>query len=92
MLERAGQVGGRTSSIQSEGYKFDVGPTFFLYPRVLNEILQTVGTSLNRELEMVRLDPQYRILFGAGGHIDATAQIAEMERQISRISPADAPG
>ncbi len=92
VLERAGQVGGRTSSIEGDGYKFDVGPTFFLYPRVLNEILQTVGTNLDREVEMVRLDPQYRILFGEGGQIDATAQLVEMERQISRLSAADAPG
>jgi phytoene desaturase len=80
VIERLPVVGGRTSSIQSEGYRFDLGPTFFLYPRVLDEIFRTAGTSLREEVEMVRLDPQYRIQFGAGGHLDCSPNIAEMER------------
>ena len=27
-----------------DGFKFDLGPTFFLYPRVLEEIFRTVGS------------------------------------------------
>jgi phytoene desaturase len=92
VFERSPTVGGRTSRLNLGDFKFDVGPTFFLYPRVLDEILRAAGTSLNAELEMVRLDPQYRILFGAGGHVDATSDVAEMERQIATIAPQDAPG
>jgi phytoene desaturase len=40
----------------------------------------------------VRLDPQYRIIFGSGGQIDATPDIARMEQQIAAIAPDDAPG
>ena len=39
------QVGGRTSSIESHGFRFDLGPTFFLYPRVLREIFAACGRS-----------------------------------------------
>ncbi|HAV62091.1 MAG TPA: phytoene desaturase [Verrucomicrobiales bacterium] len=92
IVERLPIVGGRTSGIEAEGYKFDLGPTFFLYPRILNEILEAAGTSLQAEVEMIRLDPQYRIQFGAGGQIDATPDVARMERQIGRIAPADAGG
>lgn len=92
VFESSDQVGGRTSRLELGDFKFDVGPTFFLYPRVLDEIFRVAGTTLKAEVEMVRLDPQYRILFGSGGHIDATRDVAEMERQISRIAPSDAPG
>lgn len=91
IIERLPIIGGRTSTIEAQGYKFDLGPTFFLYPRVLGEILKAAGTSLEREVEMVRLDPQYRIQFGAGGKLDCTPNVAEMERQIAAISPEDAP-
>lgn len=90
IVERAGRVGGRTSAIETEGFRFDVGPTFFLYPRVLEEIFASAGRELRREVELVRLDPQYRLVFGAGGTIDATPDVAGMERQIAAISPADA--
>ena len=40
---------------------------------------------------MVRLDPQYRIIFGDGGQLSATPDIQRMEQQIASICPADAP-
>ncbi len=92
IIERLPFVGGRTSSIEAEGFKFDLGPTFFLYPRVLEEIFAAAGSSLRNEVEMVRLDPQYRIMFGSGGQIDATPNPVEMEKQIASISPSDAQG
>ena len=92
VVERLPVVGGRTSTIEAEGYRFDLGPTFFLYPRVLDEIMRSAGTRLDREVDLVRLDPQYRIMFGAGGKLDATADLERMEREIAALSPADVPG
>lgn len=92
VLERLHTLGGRTSSIEAGGYRFDLGPTFFLYPRVLEEIFLAAGTTLSAEVEMVQLDPQYRIQFGGGGHIDATPNLVRMEREIARLSPQDSPG
>jgi len=90
VVEKHGRVGGRTATMEQDGYKFDIGPTFFLYPRVLREIFAEAGYDLDREVPMHRLDPQYRLVFGDGGQIDATADIARMEQQIAAISPADA--
>ena len=92
VLERRPTVGGRTSAIEEGGFKFDLGPTFFLYPRVLEQIFADAGASLRDEVEMIRLDPQYRIIFGEGGQLDATSDIAAMERQIAKIFPGDAAG
>jgi len=90
VLERMPRVGGRTSSIEAEGFRFDLGPTFFLYPRVLESIFSAVGRDLHAETRMVRLDPQYRLLFGGGGAIDATPDVEAMVREIAAFSPEDA--
>ena len=90
VIERLPVPGGRTSTITTpEGFRFDLGPTFFLYPRVLEEIFTTCGFDLRQEVEMVRLDPQYRLVFGAGGDLLATPDVARMEAEVSRLSPAD---
>jgi phytoene desaturase len=82
ILERLPIVGGRTSTIESDGFRFDLGPTFFLYPRVLEEIMRAAGTSLADEVELVRLDPQYRLIFGAGGQKPRLhSHVAVMERR-----------
>ena len=90
VFERLPFPGGRTSTITTpEGFRFDLGPTFFLYPRVLDEIFAISGRDLRQEVEMVRLDPQYRLIFGAGGELLATPDIARMEAEVARLSPAD---
>ncbi len=92
VIERQPYVGGRTSTIHSGGFRFDRGPTFFLYPRILSEIFQQTGHDLFSEVEMKRLDPQYRLVFGAGGKLDATPDVERMEAEIAKLSPGDAGG
>lgn len=89
VLESRDRVGGRTSAITHEGFRFDCGPTFFLYPRVLREIFQSVGWDLAQQCPMKRLDPQYRLTFAAGGQLDCTPDLAAMDRQIAAMSPRD---
>jgi len=90
VVEKRAEVGGRTSTIEQDGFKFDMGPTFFLYPRVLREIFSAAGYDLDREVPMTRLDPQYRLVFGAGGELLATPNVERMEKAIAAISPDDA--
>ena len=89
VLEARSQVGGRCASIYANGFRFDTGPTFYLYPRILREIFQSVGRDIDVEIPMKRLDPQYRVSFGAGGHLDCTHDLGEMDRQIAEMSPDD---
>ncbi len=90
IVERLPRVGGRCSAIEADGFRFDLGPTFFLYPRVLERIFRLVGRDLRDEAPMVRLDPQYRLIFGAGGELQCTPDIDRMRVELSRIAPNDA--
>ncbi|HYO16284.1 MAG TPA: phytoene desaturase family protein [Thermoanaerobaculia bacterium] len=90
VLERLSRIGGRTSTLEADGFRFDIGPTFFLYPRVLEEIFESAGFDLRREVSLERLDPHYRLLFGAGGQLDATPDLDRMERSVAALSPRDA--
>lgn len=91
IIERQPRVGGRTSVIESGGYRFDLGPTFFLYPQILEEIFSAVGRDLHREIPMKRLDPQYRLIFGAGGELLCSSNVEQMVAEIAKLAPADAP-
>lgn len=91
IIEKQPRVGGRTSALEGDGYRFDLGPTFFLYPQILEEIFASVGRNLHREVPMKKLDPQYRLVFGAGGELKATPDIERMVAEIAKIAPDDAP-
>lgn len=89
IVEKHGAVGGRTSTIRQDGFQFDAGPTFFLYPSVLREIFHSVGRDLDKEVPMTRLDPQYKLVFGAGGELAATPDQERMAKAIAALSPRD---
>src|SRR3712207_4752534 len=85
VFEREPAVGGRTRSIRAPGgYTFDIGPTFFLYPRVLADIFEACGERLEDHVELKRLDPQYHLVFEGGGAIRATSDLTRLERSEER--------
>jgi phytoene desaturase len=92
--ERLSRVGGRSGTINADTgtgrFRFDIGPTFFLYPRVLADIFAACGRRLEDEVELIRLDPQYHIMFEDGGDIQATPDIARLMEEVARIAPDDA--
>ena len=91
VLERADRVGGRTASFTQDGFTFDYGPTFYLYPQVLREIFGACGYDLDAEVDLRRLDPMYRLQFDDGRTFDATADIDRLTAEAARLSPEDAP-
>lgn len=94
VFERHARVGGRSATIEAPSaagmFRFDMGPTFFLYPRVLADIFAQCGRELAREVDLMRLDPHYDLLFEAGGRIRATADLPRLQEEVARLAPADA--
>ncbi|MEM6392962.1 MAG: phytoene desaturase family protein [Planctomycetota bacterium] len=96
VVERRAVVGGRTSTVEAQTergtFKFDLGPTFFLYPQILEEVFEACGMDLHERVKMTKLDPQYRLVFEQGGELPCTADVKEMSERIAAISPEDASG
>ncbi|WP_210493350.1 phytoene desaturase family protein [Microvirga antarctica] len=91
IFEQGNCVGGRTRTFEAPGgFRFDIGPTFFLYPKVLREIFEVCGENLDDHVEMRRLDPQYHLVFEGGGEIRATPDLDRLETEIARLAPQDA--
>ncbi|WP_020469222.1 phytoene desaturase family protein [Zavarzinella formosa] len=90
IIERLPRPGGRCSAIEEQGFRFDLGPTFFLYPLVLERIFRLIGRNLASDIPMVRLDPQYRLKFGEGGDLRCTPDMRQMAAEIAKYAPADA--
>ncbi len=93
LYEKQPQIGGRTGQVCVGDYRFDLGPTFYLMPYVLQEIFQAAGRNLYKELELTRLDPMYRLVVGqpdgSDVTIDATQDIEEMGRRVAAVHAPD---
>jgi phytoene desaturase len=92
VIERDATVGGRTSSLKQDGFTFDRGPTFFLFPEVLESIFRMCGRRLRDEVELEPLDPYYRLVFEGAGKLDVNGDVDALKRQIDAIDPSDSAG
>ncbi len=63
VFEKKPYVGGRTSSIQMGDYTFDMGPTFFSMPHILEEIFAASGRRLQDYVNLIDIDPMYELKF-----------------------------
>ncbi len=90
VYERLDAVGGRTRVVEAEGYRFDIGPTFFLYPEILQGLFHRCGLALEDFVTLKRLDPHYRLIFEGGPELVTTSDIDRLEAEVAKISPADA--
>ena len=86
VFERSAKVGGRNKVFERDGFKFDLGPTFFHYPEVIEDIFQAVGLDAHEELNLQKLDINYRLIFGQGGQLDCTSNVEQMVDRIEKLS------
>ncbi len=67
LLEQQDDVGGRAGLWRSQGFTFDTGPSWYLMPDVFDHFYRLLGTSAAEQLDLVQLDPAYRVVFESGG-------------------------
>ena len=87
LLEKNIRPGGRTDIIEGDGFRFDTGPTLFLMPEVFAETFRDIGEQIEEHLELLRLDPTYRIHFHDGTSFDISADLKIMREQLEAMEP-----
>ncbi|MEY2959072.1 MAG: hypothetical protein RLZZ01_1640 [Actinomycetota bacterium] len=58
VFERSAVVGGKLAQHVEDGFTFDVGPSLLTLPGLYDEVFRLAGSSLEAEVEVIRLDPQ----------------------------------
>ncbi|QOR64896.1 phytoene desaturase [Cytobacillus suaedae] len=64
VYEKQPIIGGRTSKLTLGDYTFDLGPTFFMMPSILEELFEMSGRRLQDYMELQEIDPLYTLKFG----------------------------
>ena len=83
LFERNDAVGGKLAALERDGFTFDVGPSLLTLPHVFDDVFRLAGTSLDEQLDLRRLDPQFHYRWRDGSrlivHDDAEATAAAFE-------------
>ncbi len=92
IFEAQDNVGGRNGCIEKDGFTFDLGPTFFMMPFVLEEIFKATGRNISDYLEIMMMDPFYQLVFSDGKVLKTSFDPEKFRNSIAGISPKDAMG
>ena len=92
LVERLDQPGGRARVFEQDGFTFDAGPTVITAPFLFDELWSLCGRERSEDVELVPVDPFYRIRFDDGTGFDYTGDRERMEAEIARFSEPDVEG
>ncbi len=90
LLEKREKVGGRAYQFKEKGYTFDMGPSLITAPEIIGDVFRAAGRRREDYLDLIPLDPFYRVYFHDGSYIDYKGDPEEMKAQIARFSERDA--
>ncbi|BDD04893.1 phytoene desaturase family protein [Aureibacter tunicatorum] len=78
VVEKNSEIGGRARVFSKEGFKFDIGPTWYWMPDVFEDFFGQFGKSPDDYYELIRLDPGYKVYFGVNDYADIPASLEEI--------------
>ena len=77
ILEKNDHVGGRASVLEEDGFRFDMGPSWYLMPDIFERFFDMFDRKPEDYYSLTRLDPNYRIFFKDGDRMDVPADPEE---------------
>ena len=64
VLEKNSTPGGRARQFDADGFRFDMGPSWYWMPDVFEHFFARFGKKPSDYYELKRLDPSYQVFFG----------------------------
>jgi len=86
VFEKHDQPGGRCRHFQSDGFTFDMGPSWYWMPDVFERYFSCFGKKVSDYYELIRLDPSYRI-YWENSHTDVPANYEEFKSMLNAMEP-----
>ncbi len=85
LLEKNALPGGRARKFSSDGFTFDMGPSWYWMPDVFDRFFQLFGKKTSDFYTLERLDPSYKFYFGKNDTISMPASRAGVKEVFEHI-------
>src|SRR6478672_1091280 len=89
VLEKHATPGGRARQLKTNGFTFDMGPSWYWMPDVFERYFKQFNRSVSDFYELKRLDPSYRVYY-QDGPMDIPADFKALRELFESIEPGTA--
>lgn len=86
VVEKHDQPGGRARHFKTDGFTFDMGPSWYWMPDVFDRYFASFGRQTSDFYELIRLDPSYRIYWDQG-EMDVPADYNSLKLLFESLEP-----
>ncbi|MGE0771793.1 MAG: phytoene desaturase family protein [Cyclobacteriaceae bacterium] len=80
VLEKNDTAGGRARKFESDGFVFDMGPSWYWMPDVFESFFAQFGKQVSDYYHLKRLDPSYRVYFSKSEVWDIPSKLEDLYR------------
>lgn len=92
VFEKNSGPGGRINIWETDGFRFDMGPSWYWMPEVFEDFFQSMGSSVAEHYKLERLDPGYRVFFGEDEIVDIPADWVSVLALFENLEKGSASG
>ena len=92
LVEARDKPGGRAYVWEREGFTFDAGPSVITDPNCLAELWRLSGRDIAEDVELLPVDPFYRLSWPDGTSFDYSNDDSALTRQIAALNPEEVSG
>lgn len=85
LFEKNNHLGGRINFFQEKGYFFDMGPSWLLMDDIFDYFFKLVNKNFYEELDLIKLDPIFKIFFEDGESITFYSDISKNEEIFEKL-------
>ena len=85
VIEKNEQPGGKASLLVKDGFRFDMGPSWYMWPQAFQRFFSEFGEDASELLELKKLDPSYRVFFDDGDVIDISSNVEKNYDTFDRL-------
>ncbi|MGX5689920.1 phytoene desaturase family protein [Arcticibacter tournemirensis] len=90
IYEKNEQPGGRARVWQKDGFRFDMGPSWYWMPDVFENFFNLFKHKTSDFYELKRIDPSYRIYWNKNDYNDIPAGIPQLKEMFEQLEPGSA--
>ena len=85
IIEKNEDLGGRARQLTTNGFTFDMGPSWYWMPDVFDRYFASFGKKTNDYYKLTRLDPSYSVVFGKDEKLDIPADYQLLRELFEKI-------
>lgn len=90
VFEKNSEIGGRSRSFSTNGFTFDMGPSWYWMPELVDQLFHDLGEQRADYFKLTHLQPSYRVFWKDSQPTDVPHDMSSLRKMFDEFEPGAA--